>query len=143
MSESYKIRGAVPSDVEFILKTWGREMRRAYRAMPDRLFYHEFQKIMLALVSKSHARVICSATEPDFIAGFVVGTWHADAKTMVLHFAYLRPPLRRMGLCRAALEDMGYVWKEEIVATFWHPYLSRFGLGFLTYHPWAAFRLDP
>lgn len=138
------IRRPVPSDVEFMLKTWLREYRRAVpRSFPDRLYYNEFQKVILALTRKSDARVICAADDPNFIAGFVVGNVYPEAKTAVVHFAYVRPPFRRVGVTTAALKDMGYRSDMEIVATHWHPYLDRFRLNNLIYNPHVLYKVDP
>lgn len=138
------IRRPVPSDVEFMLKTWLREYRRAVpRSFPDRLYYNEFQKVILALTRKSDARVICAADDSNFIAGFVVGNVYPEAQTAVVHFAYVRPPFRRSGLATAALEDMGYAPGMEIVATHWHPHLDRFRLSNLIYNPHVLYKVDP
>ena len=136
------IRKPVPSDVEYLLKTWGREHRRALpRALPDRLFYHEFQKIMYSLVSRSDARVICAAEDPNYILGFVIGTVHPDAKTAVVHFAYVRSPFRRAGMVREALRDMGWEPGFEIVASHWSDYVARFDLKALNlvYNPYILY----
>lgn len=129
MNNEFTIRRPVPSDVEFMLKTWLREMRKSYpRAYPDRLYYNDFQGSVLALTRKADARVICTTNDPNYIVGFVVGNTYGDVDTTVLHFAYIRPPFRRLGLASAALADLGHKPGREIVATHWHPYLDKFDL---------------
>ena len=125
------------------MKTWGREAKHCnmFHGMPDRLFYNEFQKIMLALVQKQQARVICDASEPDVIMGFVVGQWYPDADTFVAHFAYVRPAFRRLGMLRAALADMGYREGSEIVCTLWNSYIQRFKLDCMIYNPLVIWKL--
>ncbi len=141
--ETYKIRRPVPSDVEFMLKTWLREMRKSYpRSFPDRLYYNEFQKVILALTRKADARVICSATDANFIAGFVVGNVYAPQKTAVVHFAYIRPPFRRTGMVTNSLIDMGYEPGFEIVATHWSPYMDRFRIDSLIYNPFTLYKVE-
>lgn len=138
------IRRPVPTDVEFMLKTWLREMRRAYpRNWPDRLYYNEFQRVILALTRKSGARVICVTDDPNFIVGFLVGNAYPESRTAVVHFAYMRPPFRRYGFARRALEDMGYQDGFEIVATHWSPYMDRFRLYQLIYNPLTLYKVDP
>ena len=142
MASAAVVRKPVPSDVEYLLKTWGREHRRALpRALPDRLFYPEFQKIMYSLVSRTDARVICAAEDPNYIIGFVIGEVHADAQTAVIHFAYVRSPFRRAGFTRAALEDMGWRPGYEIVASHWSDYVARFDLKALNivYNPYILY----
>lgn len=142
MSE-FKIRRPVPSDVEFLIKTWLREYRREVpAAMPDRLYYNEFQKVILALTRKSDARVICAVGDANYICGFVVGTSYAAEKTAVVHFAYMRPPFRRLGLVTQALEDMGYEVGHELVASHWHPYLDRFQRKDLIFNPFILYKVE-
>lgn len=141
---AFVIRRPVPSDVEYMLKTWLRKMRAAYpRQLPDRLYYNDFQAVILALTRKADARVICSADDPSYICGFVVGTVYPDAETAVVHFAYMRSPFRRMGLVTKALEDMGFKNTYEIVATHWHPYMDRFRLSNLIHNPWVLYKVEP
>lgn len=143
ISPEFKIRKPVPSDVEFLLKTWLREYRRALpRRLPDRLYYNEFQRVILALTRKSDARVVCDAKDANYICGFVVGNNYPAEKTAVVHFAYMRPPFRRLGLGTAALEDMGYQVGHEIVATHWHPYLDRFEQKELIYNPYVLYKVE-
>lgn len=143
MSSAAVIRRPVPSDVEYLLKTWGREHRRALpRALPDRLFYPEYQKIMYSLVSRSDARVICAAEDPNYIIGFVIGSVVPEAQTTVVHFAYVRAPFRRAGFVREALRDMGWQPGFEVVATHWCDYVDRFDLKALNliYMPYALYK---
>lgn len=126
---SFTIRQALPSDMEFLLKTTMRELRAFEpRSMPDRIWYQEMQGVVFALTRKCHARVVCDAASPDTICGFVFGEVYPEAKTTVVHFAYMRPAFRRLGLMRAALEDLGWKRGHEIVATHWSAYLDRFNL---------------
>jgi hypothetical protein len=142
MSQLFTIRKPVPSDVEYMLKTWLREMRKAYpRSYPDRLYYNDFQQIIMQLVAKADARVICSASDPNYICGFVVGSCVAEADTMVVHFAYMRSPFRRAGLVTQALQDMGLVKGYEIVATHWSPYMDRFRINELIYNPTVLYSI--
>lgn len=141
MSTPFRIRRAVPSDVEYILKTWGREMRGSYVRMPERLFYNWFQGIMLRLVQTQDARVICDPSDPDVIWGFCVGKWVPEARIMTVHFAYVRPAFRRLGLTTAALKDMGYEDGCEVVATFSSRYIERFRNDLFIYNPDVAWGL--
>lgn len=129
---SFKIREPLPDDIEFILKTWSREIEKTKprfadgsSCCPKRIFFNQYQKrVIVPLMSKCTARVIVPTSDPSYICGFVVGRY-MPATAMVIHFAYVRPPFRRMGLCSESLRDMGWV-SEEIVATHWTRYLNRF-----------------
>jgi hypothetical protein len=137
------VRRPVPTDVEFMLKTWLREYRRAMpRAFPDRLYYNEFQKIILALTRKSNARVVCTTNDPNFIVGFLVGDVYPEYETAVVHFAYMRPPFRRYGFARQALLDMAYQDGYEIIATHWTPYMDRFRIKQLIHNPYVLYKVE-
>jgi hypothetical protein len=143
MSAAVSIRPPVPSDVEYMLKTWLRVMRKSYpRSWPDRLYYDDFQRDIVALTRKAHARVIASRRDPNFIIGFVVGNIYPENKTAVIHFAYVRSTFRRAGLLTQALLDMRYEPGYEIVATFWGPYLDRFERKDLIYNPRLLFKVE-
>lgn len=129
MNNEFIIRQAVPSDHGYILKTWMREMRESTsRAYPDRLFYNDWQKKILALTRKADARVICTANDPSYICGFVVGNTYEDLDTCVIWFAFMRAPFRRLGLCAAAMQDMGHKPGYEIVAPDWTDFADRLDL---------------
>lgn len=159
MDNAFCIRKPVADDVEFIMKTWMREVqgcqpRRLARdgawipAWPDRLFYRDYQhEVLLPLFARSEARVICPRADANIIECVVVGKYSAPPSPegqgcMVVHFAYTKPPVRRFGLCRAALQDLG--WREgqdEIVATEWSKYMSRFQREDLCLNRFALFQV--
>ncbi len=123
---SFTIRQAVPSDHAYILKTWMREMRRSVsNAYPDRHFYNDWQKKILALTRKAGCRVICTANDPSYIVGFIVGNVYDEYDTAVIWFAFVRPPFRRLGLAAAALSDLGHKPGHEIVAPDWTSFAER------------------
>jgi hypothetical protein len=130
----FKIREPLPDDVEYLLKTWSREIEQTqpryadgHSAFPQRLFYDEYQtKVIAPLMRKAHARVVVPTSDVTYIAAFVVANVFPSASTAIVHFAYTRPPFRRLGLATAALEDMGYREGHEIIATHWTNYLRRF-----------------
>lgn len=152
----FKVRRPLPDDVEYMIKTWGREIahaqpRKLFRdkkstfqasAFPQRLFYDEYQReVILPLTRKAQARVVCPVSDPEMIACFVVGESFPEVKTFVAHFAFTRPAFRRLGLCRAACEDIGYAEGHEIVATAWTRFLNRFDRADLIYNWLTLFQV--
>jgi hypothetical protein len=139
---SFKVRGVLPDDVEFILKTWTREIERTKprradgsSAFPKRLFFDQYQRdVIVPLMTKAYGRVVVPVDDVSLIACFVVGNVIPEARTSVVHFAYTRPPFRRLGLAKAALEDLDHVDGYELVATHWTRYLNRFERADLVYN---------
>ncbi len=146
MHSDFKVRGVLPDDVEYLLKTWGREVEASKPhypngkpAMPKRLFFDEYQLVMQALIRSTHARVVVPATDSSFIAAFVIANVYPDATTALVHFAYTRPPFRRLGLCTAALQDLGYEPGFELVATHWTKYMNRIMRDDLIFNDYALY----
>lgn len=146
----FKIRPVLPDDVEYVLKTWCREIEQTkprfangMAACPKRLFFDEYQeKVVVPLTRKAQARVITTVADLTYIAGFVVANPLPECNTTIVHFAYTRPPFRRLGLATAALEDIGYVKGHEIVATHWTKYLNRFTRPDLILNEYVLYKVE-
>lgn len=155
MNPEFRIRKPVADDVEYILKTWLREAHVAQpqrlqeraralagnehasvewtAAWPGRLFFPDYQaEVIVPCMQRNDARIICPTADVNIIESVVLGRYAPPvdpdgAGCMVVHFAFTRPAFRRLGLARAALQDMG--WREgqdELVASWWSKYLNRF-----------------
>lgn len=140
MNSAFKVRKPVADDVEYIMKTWCAEVYHAQPkrpallngrrlpVWPARLFFRQYQTdVIIPLVAKADCRVVCPEADANIIECFVVAKHLPEANICVVHFAYTRLPLRRLGLCRAALQDIG--WREgedELVATEWTRGLAGF-----------------
>ena len=140
LDPQFKVRLAESGDVNFILKTWLRESRRATpRAMPDSLFYNEFTKIIHLIIPKSEARILCAADDPQYIVAFAIGTTYLDIGTTVLHFCYTRPPFRRLGFIKEMMFELGYKPGYEIVATHWSEIAYKLLRDDLIYNPYILY----
>lgn len=117
-----KVRKILPeeSEINYLMKTWGREERKRHPvAFPDRLFYPSFGKVMVEVAKRSQCLVACNPDDINQIQGFAIGLPPKDG-VFVLHFVYVRPEFRQMGLCREMCAAMGYdASQHELVATHW------------------------
>lgn len=102
-------------------------------AWPQRLFYRDYAaEVIVPLMQRSTARVVCPEADANIIECVFVAQYCPPASPeqpgqLVTHFAFTRPAFRRMGFARACAQDLG--WREgqdELVASWWSPYLSRF-----------------
>ena len=120
MTKLANIRTPLASDVKYIIKTWLRKMHAEQPlAFPNQQFYNDFQKVILALMQTSEARLAASPSDSNHILAFAIGRHFPDLKVLHLHFAYTRAEFRRMGLQWDLIRDLGWRPGDEIVATHW------------------------
>lgn len=153
MNTEFRVRRPVADDTEFLIKTWSREAYasqpwrdapegggRKVSAFPARLFYDTYQReVIVPLFAKADARVVCPAQDASLIESFVVAKVFPEHRTTVVHFAYTRNAFRRLGLVKAALEDMGWSSDHEVVATMWSATLRKCTRQELIYNPFALY----
>lgn len=123
-----KIRKILPNkdEIGFIMKTWGREeYKNQPQAFPERLFYPEFGKIIVKLAQRAECMVACNPEDINQIQGFAIGKPEPTLGVFVLHFVYVRPEFRRLGLCREMCSALGYVPEQELVASHWSKDASK------------------
>ncbi len=132
MIPEFKVRGPLPDDDGYILKTMGRDIESSNHRYPDgtpcmpkRLFFKEFEIVAKHLMRVSPARVVVPVSDASFIAAFVIAQCEPANKIIIVHYAQTRPPFRRLGLVKAALEDLGYEPGFEIIATHWTKFMNR------------------
>lgn len=141
-----KVRQILPEKTEigFILKTWGREHYKTMpRQFPQRLFFTEFGAIMAELAKRAKCAVASNPDDINQIQGFAIGKVAEDG-VFLLHFVYVRPEFRRMGLCREMCAYLGYdETKHELVATHWSDYASKIDRKGkpIIYHPYILYGL--
>jgi hypothetical protein len=152
LPQEFYVRRVLPDDVEYIMKTWGREVyawqpykigvnKLRMNATPARLFYKDYQEtVMIPLFRKAEGRVVCPRRDPSVIASFLVGEAYPEYHSAIVHFAYTRVEYRRAGLARAALCDLGYTPGDEVIATEWSRTLHHFSNPELIFHRGALLR---
>lgn len=88
----------------FILSTWYRSANALRQASHPQVSYAVFQKEQPLITEALWNRAFCLRSEEggEEIHGYIVGL--ADMK--LLHYAYVAPPLRRLGLANVMVEAM-------------------------------------
>lgn len=151
-----RIRGVLPDDVTFVIKTWLRDYRdEVPRSCTDKTYYHEHQEVIGYLSSRSIMKVACDINIPSIIYGFAVGKAIPEGKVLVLHYVYLRPEWRRLGIGTELIRSLGYESGWEIVASHWktkalqwmtlpgeHKYRPIKRFPFIEHNPYILHRRD-
>jgi len=85
MNDEPVIRGPLPADVPYIMDTWLRVARTAYKELPDDIFFPAYRELIKRILQSSDVMVL--ATESK-IYGYSV-FWGKDE---ALHWLHLRTP---------------------------------------------------
>jgi len=105
-----QVRPASEADKPFIFSSWLRHYKnRSYFAKRIRnSIYYKWHHLIVerALSSPNCVAMIAHPeNEPDVILGFVVGEKSDEAS--VLHFIYVKPAFKRMGIAKHLLKKSG------------------------------------
>jgi len=97
------MRGAYPTDLGLIVKSWVQEMRHApfSKGVPDDVFFAEHRRVVLALVRRAWTTCAVNVEDENHIYGFVTFELAPER----LHWVYVKEPYRRIGLGQALLES--------------------------------------
>lgn len=95
------IRLGTVDDTSFIIKTWAKTQQQIYPNNHAFDFFQKYNEYIKLLIDKSVILVSCLSDSPNDIVGFIVYT-SFDHKCVV-HFAYVRPDVRRDGICNNLL----------------------------------------
>lgn len=88
------------ADIPFIIDSWTRSLWRSFQYIPN---FREYQHARIsAILSHGTTLLACHPENPEIIYGYAV--WEAD----VLHWLYVKYPLRRFGLCKEMLSRIPY-----------------------------------
>ena len=131
-----RLRAFIPSDVNYVLKTFLRDMHYSKsRLTPDKVFYEDLQNVFMSLTHRADAWIACDPNDPNFIHGFVVGRTFPDINACVVHYAFVRREFRRLGIGKELLKGLGFIeGKHEVVATHTSPILEKFKRNDLIYN---------
>lgn len=105
--EALKVRSMTDEDMNLILSTWLRDYYHSSlfaRCVNKDLFfhYHELAIRKILLRSQTKPLIACDAADPYVVYGYFIFEDHgADS---VLHYAYVKQPLRGEGIFRMLLD---------------------------------------
>lgn len=137
-----RIRLAVESDVNYMLKTWRETYRTSLWARRmDNQVYHSFhRKVCEDLLRTATTAIAANNDDPTHILGFMVGERMRGA--LVIHFAFVRFELRRWGVAKLMLHEVFERRENEpIVCSHWVRMLDDLPPAYrLVYNPYVLFQ---
>lgn len=131
-----EVRGAYPSDLEYLLKTWLRTHFRSSRFaehIPKEIYYPKHHAMIERILLKSKTSILIAHPqgEPDILLGYLVCENQIDP---VVHFIFVKKQFRLLGIAKQMLKkasiDKGYF-------THWTKWTDHtWGKHSLTYDPY-------
>lgn len=124
----FEIRAATKDDYPLIFATWLRSYRHGAhfpRHVPHDRYFAAHHDIAEELLEDSVVRVATPPADPDVILGWsVVETLEppdtATPSPLAVHFVYVKPAFRRMGVGRALLASVARAEAEGAPVLFTH-----------------------
>lgn len=110
------LRGPNQKDSSFIVSSWLRSTReQADSDIELDVHYKDYRQFILNLLETDPIILIaCSKEDPDYIMGYAV---HDDN---VLYYMYVRYALRRQGVGKKLLKEMGDITHITHKPLWWH-----------------------
>lgn len=107
MTEELQLRGLLPSDLGFLLKTWLRTSRTRMMDVDSKTFYREKERELKEAIAGEliDFLVLGPADDNDTILGFVAAT--KTLKGSICHMVYVKKDFRRNGFAKLMLEAVG------------------------------------
>lgn len=109
-------RSPTADDYPFIIQTWGRIYRENYpiNMIPAHIYFESQNNRINLLLSTSTTMVACMDDSPNEVVGYIVFQQKGN-ETLVVHWAHVKGIFRRLGICKALLEQAGIQDKNLIV----------------------------
>jgi len=124
----FSIREATQADRPLIYATWLRSYRHGShfpRHIPHDRYFSAHHDVAETLLESSTVRVATPPADPDVILGWsVVETLasvdEATPSPLAVHFVYVKPAFRRMGVARALLAQVAQAESDGAVVFYSH-----------------------
>lgn len=116
------LRPMVDGDLAFVMSTWMRSYAGRVQGIVRKDVFHEHhRRLAERLIASERVTVACSPTSETTIHGWCC-TGNASP---VLHYAYVPPELRRVGLAREMIRSSLGAYPERIDASHRWPWPSQ------------------
>jgi hypothetical protein len=131
-------RDCLEEDMDMVVDGWATSYADSHAAgvIPPDLHHKVYRPIISRAIKRSKARVLYNVQHPGQNFGFLCAEFGEDYP--IVHYIYLKHFLRRQGLARYLLEDMGVNPKKPFV----YGWKSRIA-GDLVRGHWVGGRFDP
>lgn len=131
-------RDCLESDLDMVVSGWATSYADSHASgcIPMDLYHGIYRPIIARFLARSKTRVVFNVDHPSQNFGFLSAEFSEDYP--IIHYAYLKHFVRRQGLCRGLLADMGINVRKPFVYGF----KSRVA-GDLVKNHWVGGRFDP
>lgn len=99
----FSLRGPVPEDLPFIMKSWMSKTRHCsfVRNIPNDVFTVEHHNLVEKLLRRSNVLVACNPQSSDHVYGYLV--W--EPEPLYIHFIFVKSVFRKLGVARHLLSE--------------------------------------
>jgi len=107
MSNNVILRDAADEDKNFIISSWLKTYRtegKFTRRIRPYVYFKEHEERIKRALWQAKARIACLEAEPEVIMGYAV--WTPQAAHEVVHFVFVRPEFRNLGVARKLLSEV-------------------------------------
>lgn len=98
--EQVTIRDAQVSDQAFIYSSFLKGLYYGndwFKAIDKNTFMSKYKAVLESLLIKSTTKVVCLKDDPETVLGYAI------YQPGVLHYTFIKPPFRRMGLAKSII----------------------------------------
>lgn len=103
--DEVSLRPATQADLNFILSSWVKSYREHAGDMPGPIYYEGQRNLVTTLLQRCGATIACDPDDPSAIFGYVVS--EKRGPVVVVHYVYVKHTLRRLGIARQLLAEVG------------------------------------
>lgn len=98
------IRPGRAADHPFVLNSWLKQHRRSEAALfvPRQVFFERHHDLAERILARAELRVAAAPDDEDAILGWLV----CEAGGAVVHYCYVKAPLRRLGIARLLMRGV-------------------------------------
>jgi len=119
MTSGFSIREATTDDHACIMASWLNTMRQTdtFRQLSNTVYFKHQKDLIIKLLTKYGALIVCVESQPDEIAGWFCGYRDKHTKKLIVHFIYVKSLYHKLGLAKALLHSTGHTKGQELIAT--------------------------
>lgn len=129
MSENWKIRDSIPSDIPFIYSTWLNSYRYDSdlgRSCKNSGFYPAYTKVLddILMQPGTKIRVACMNEDDFVIFGYGVFGYGQNEREpqFIIHYLFVKPDFRLKGIANSLMKDQGW---NVLTINQWRPTITH------------------
>jgi GNAT superfamily N-acetyltransferase len=126
-------------DIPFIFNSWLQSYRHSIHVknIANTVYFGEHHKVLERIMKRSEAIIACDPTDQTQIFGYIV--YEIITGVLVVHYAYVKLPYRKLGIMKQLLEKAGRKVNHHFVYTHETHTAHKLALKFSAFYnpyPW-------